>query len=101
PVDAMMTCGAMMADDARAMHGEHPAAASSSDKGSPSDKGLGGIDGRIVVVVGVIVRIVVVIDAADKHSMEMMMMPVAERPADKSGASRNRGRACAQTAPTN
>ena len=34
PVDAVvMSRGTMVTDDARAMHGQHPAATSSSDKG--------------------------------------------------------------------
>ena len=63
PMDSIVARGPMMTDDARAMHGQHPAAASSSDKG--------GIDGRIIVVIGVVVRIVVVIDAADKSPAEV------------------------------
>jgi hypothetical protein len=33
PVDSVVVRGAMMADDARAIHGQNPAAATSSDKG--------------------------------------------------------------------
>ena len=90
PVDTVMACGAMMADDARAMHGQHPAAASSSDKG------VDGIVGRIVVVVGVVVWIVVVIDATDKHPVEVM--PVTERSAGISGTGRNGGSSRADAA---
>jgi hypothetical protein len=61
PVHAVvMALDAMMADDARAMHGQHPMAASSSDKGGS------GIDGETIIIIGVVIRIVVVIDAADK-----------------------------------
>ena len=45
PMDTMVAYGAMMTDDARAMHGQHPVAASSSDKG--------GVDGGIIVIIGI------------------------------------------------
>ena len=67
PVDAVVMAFGAIADDARAMHSQHPAAASSSDKGG------NWIDGIICsVVVGIIVRIIVVIDAADKNPAEAM-----------------------------
>ena len=67
PIETVMARNAMMTKNARAMHGDHLAACSSSDKG--------GIDGGIIVIVGVIViRIVVVIDATDKHTMDVTAM---------------------------
>ena len=84
PVNTVvMTRGAMVTDDARAMHGQHPAAASSSDKGGS------GIDGGIVVGVGIVIRIIVVIDAADKNPAEVT--PVTETAAGKSRSSCDRG----------
>ena len=79
PMDTMVACGPMMTDDARAVHGQHPVAPSSSDKG--------GIDGGIIVIIGIVVRVVVVIDAADKNSAEVT--PMAKGAAGKSGRSRN------------
>lgn len=79
PMDTMVAGGAMMTDDARAVHGQHPVAPSSSDKG--------GIDGGIIVIIGIVVRVVVVIDAADKNSAEVT--PMAKGAAGKSGRSRN------------
>lgn len=76
PVDAMMARGAMMADDTRTMHRQHPAAASTSDEGGR------GIDGRNIVIVGIVIRIVIVIDAADKRPAEAM--PVSEGTSGKS-----------------
>ncbi len=72
PVDPVVARGAMMANDARAMHGHHPAAASFTDKDRHGDGN--GIDGRIigiVIVIAVVIRVVVVIDAADKEAMPM------------------------------
>jgi hypothetical protein len=84
PVNTVvMTRGAMVTDDARAMHGQHPAAASSNDKGGS------GIDGGIVVGVGIVIRIIVVIDATDKNPAEVA--PVTETVAGKSRSSRDRG----------
>ena len=72
PVDTVvMARGAMVTDDARTMHGQHPAAASSSDKGGS------GIDGGIIVIVGIVIRIIVVIDAADKNPAEVTPMTKA------------------------
>src|SRR5580693_5415932 len=71
PVTMVMPRGPMVADDARAMHGQHPAAASSSDKGGS------GIDGGIIVSVGIVIRIIVVIDAADKSPAEVTPMTKA------------------------
>ena len=83
PVNTVvMTRGAMVTDDARAMHGQHPAAASSNDKGGS------GIDGGIVVGVGIVIRIIVVI-AADKNPAEVT--PVTETMAGKSRSSCDRG----------
>ena len=79
PVGMVVAHGAMMANDTRAMHGQHPAAASSSDKGGS------GIDGRIIVIVGVVVRVVVVIDATNEHPAEAV--PVAEAVPGKSRTS--------------
>lgn len=79
PMDTMVACGPMMTDDARAVHGQHPVAPSSSDKG--------GIDGGIIVIIGIVVRVVVVIDAADKNSAEVT--PMAKGAAGKSGRSPN------------
>lgn len=68
PVRAMMMArDPMMADDARTIHGQHPVAASSSDISG------NGIGRRIIVIVGIVVRVVVVVDAADEHAVEMMM----------------------------
>ena len=84
PVNTVvMTRGAMVTDDARTMHGQHPAAASSNDKGGS------GIDGGIVVGVGIVIRIIVVIDATDKNPAEVA--PVTETVAGKSRSSRDRG----------
>ena len=79
----VMALDAMVADDARAMHGRHPMAASSSDKGgSGIDDGISGIN-RIVVVGGIVIRIIVVVDAADKNPAEVM--PPSEPMAGISG----------------
>src|ERR1700729_4065392 len=84
PVNTVvMTRGAMVTDDARAMHGQHPAAASSSDKGGS------GIDGGGIVGVGPVIRIILVIDAADKNPAEVP--PVTETAAGKSRSSCDRG----------
>jgi hypothetical protein len=79
PVGMGMARAAMMANDTRAMHGQYPAAATSSDKGGS------GIDGRIVVVVGVAVWVVVVIDATHEHPAEAV--PVAKAVPGKSRTS--------------
>jgi hypothetical protein len=71
PVDTIVSRGAMVTDDARTMHGQHPAAASASDKGGS------GIDGGIIVIVGIVIRIIVVIDAADKNPAEVTPMTKA------------------------
>jgi hypothetical protein len=96
PVDPVVTRGAMMASDARAMHGHHPAAASSTDKDRD------GIDGGIVVIIGVIIRIVVrvivVIDAADKEAMPMpktVMETATEPMANEVGTTCKPAEACA------
>jgi hypothetical protein len=82
PVDTVvMARGAMVTDDARTMHGQHPAAASSSDKGGS------GIDGGIIVSVGIVIRIIVVIDAADKSPAEVT--PMTEAATGKSRRSGN------------
>ena len=81
PVATVMSRGPMVADDARTMHGQHPAAASTSDKGGS------GIDGGIIVIVGITIRIVVVIDAADKNPAEVT--PMTKAVAYKSRSSRN------------
>ena len=89
PVRAViMALDAMMADDARAMHGQHPMAASSSDKGgSGIDDGISGVNG-IVVGGGIVIRVIVVIDAADKNPAEMT--PVDESTTGISGTSISR-----------
>ena len=92
PMNAMMARDAMMADDARAMHGEHPAAAASSNNGG------NGIDGRIVVIVTVVVRIIVVINTADKHAVEVAMMDKGMP--GKSRTSRDGGSSGAETGAT-
>lgn len=91
PVDTVMTRGAVMADDARAMNRQNSAAASSTDK---SGNGIGrlGIDGGFVVIIGIVIRIIVVIDAADKGAAEVTMME--EVVAGKARASRNACRCC-------
>jgi len=91
PMDTMVASGAMMTDDARAMHGQHPAATSSSDKG--------GIDGGIIVIIGIVIRIVVVIDAANKSSAEVT--PVSKGAAGKSRTSCDDRRPGADRAATN
>jgi hypothetical protein len=64
PIETMMARGAMMTDDARTVHGYHPATATAGDKG--------GIDGGIIVIVGVIiVGIIVVIDPIDKNATDV------------------------------
>src|SRR5579872_184202 len=85
PVRAVIVAlDAMMADDARAVHGQHPVAASSSDKGgSGIDDGISGVTG-IVVVGGIVIRIIVVVDAADKNPAEMA--PVSKSMSGISGA---------------
>lgn len=95
PVDTVvMSRGTMVTDDARAMHGQHPAAASSSDKGGSR------IDGGIIIVIGSVVRIIVVIDATDKNPAEMT--PVIETVAGKSRRSSNdRGRRADRAAANN
>ncbi len=91
PVATVMSRGAVMADDARTMHGQNPAAASSSNKGGSV------IDRGINVIIGVVIRIVVVIDAADKSPAEVT--PVNEPVAGKSRSPRdNRGRRADRTA---
>jgi hypothetical protein len=88
PVNTVvMTRGAMVTDDARAMHGQHPAAASSSDKGGS------GIDGGIVVGVGIVIRIIVVIDAADKNPAEVTPMTKAVAYKSRSSCNDRRCRA--------
>jgi hypothetical protein len=91
PMDAMMAHDAMMADGARAMHSEHPAAAASSDGGN-------GIGGRIVIIVTVVVRIIVVINAADKHAVEVTVMDKGM--AGKSRTGRDGGSSRAETRAT-
>ena len=92
PVDTVMARGAMATDDARAMHRQHPAATSSSDKRRTGIDGLG-IDSGFVVIV---IRIIVVIDAADKGAAEVAVME--EGPADKSRTCCNAGHAGADRA---
>src|ERR1700744_1667987 len=65
PVTTIMQRGPMVADEARGMYGQHPAATSSSDKDGSR------IDGGIIVGVGIVIRIIVVIDAADKSPSEV------------------------------
>jgi len=75
PGDVVIARGAMMTDDARAMHGQHPAAASSTDK--DRDRDGNGIDVRIfriAIVIAVVIRIIVVIHAADKDPVEVAVM---------------------------
>lgn len=94
PVDTVvMSRGTMVTDEARAMHGQHPAAAFSSDKGGSR------IDGGIIVVIGSVVRIIVVIDAADKNPAEVT--PVTETVAGKSRRSSNDRRRRADRAAAN
>src|ERR1700761_1303913 len=81
PMQAVMPCGAMSTNDARATHCHHPSAASSSDKG--------GIDRGILVVIGIIIGVVVVVDASDKGAAEVT--PVPEPAAGKSGTSCDAG----------
>src|ERR1700735_5030368 len=83
PVTTIMPRGPMVADDARAMYGQHPAATSSSDKDGSR------IDGGIIVGVGIVIRIIVVIDAADKSPAEVT--PVTETAAGRSRSSCDRG----------
>src|SRR6202012_833637 len=91
PVRAViMALDAMMADDARAMHGQHPVAASSSDKGgSGIDDGISGVNG-IVVGGGIVIGVIVVVNAADKTPAEMT--PVGEAMTGISRDTRNSGR---------
>lgn len=75
PVNTVgVTLGPVMADNTRTVHGQHPIAASSSDKGG---SGIDGVSGFIVGVIGIVIRVIVVIDAADKDPAEMMV-PVDE-----------------------
>src|SRR6202012_3797319 len=86
--EVIMALDAMMADDTRAMDGQHPVAASSSDKGgSGIDDGISGVNG-IVVGGGIVIRGIVVIDAADKNPAEMT--PVDESTTGISGTSISR-----------
>lgn len=80
PIDTVMPCGAMVTDDARAMHRQHPAAASSSDKSG------GRIDGGIIVIIGIVIRIVTEVT------------PMAETASGKSGISSNGRRSGADRA---
>ena len=67
PVNAVvMAIGAMLADDARAVRGQYPVAACAADQ----DRS--GIGNGIVVIGGIVIRIVVVIDAADKNPVMPM-----------------------------
>src|SRR5579863_5710431 len=101
PVRAVVVAlDAMMADNARAMYGQHPMAASSSDKGgSGIDDGINGI----IVVGGIVIRVIVVVDAADKDPAEMM--PVNESMTGISGNACSDGRCgnarCADDAAAN
>jgi hypothetical protein len=88
PVDTVvMARRAMVTDDARTIHGQHPAAASTSDKGGS------GIDGGIIVIIGIIIRIIVVIDAPDKNLSEVTPMTKAVAHKSRSACSDRRCRA--------
>jgi hypothetical protein len=87
PVDTIVSRGAMVTDDARTMHGQHPAAASTSDKGGS------GIDGGIIVIVGIVIRIIVIIGAADKNPAEVTPMTKAVAHKSRSACSDRRCRA--------
>jgi hypothetical protein len=87
PVDTIVSRGAMATDDARTMHGQHPAAASTSDKGGS------GIDGGIIVIVGIVIRIIVVIDAAGKNPAEVTPMTKAVAHKSRSACNDRRCRA--------
>jgi len=81
PVGMGATRGAMMAKDALPIRSHHQAAAWSSYNT--------GIDGGIVVI-GIIIGVVVVIDAANEYAAEAM--PVTKPVSGKSGTPRNDGR---------
>jgi hypothetical protein len=88
PVDTVvMARRAMVTDDARTIHGQHPAAASTSDKGGS------GIDGGIIVIIGIIIRIIVVIDAPDKNPSEVTPMTKAVARKSRSSCNDRRGSA--------
>ena len=84
PVGMGVARSAMMTDDARAIRGHDRAAAWRSDKT--------GVDGGIIcriIVVGIIIRVVVVIDAADEHPTKAM--PVSKPMPGKSRTPCNDG----------
>jgi hypothetical protein len=68
PMGTIVACGTTMTNDARAVHGEHLAAASSTDKG--------GIDRGIIVIIGIVIRVTVVINATGRTPAELR--PVSE-----------------------
>ena len=91
PVGMGVARSAMMTDDARAIRGHDRAAAWSSDKT--------GIDGGIIcriVVVGIIIGVVVVIDATNEYPAEAM--PVSKSMPGKSSAARDGGSGAVRTA---
>ena len=76
PVNAVVVAiGAMLADDARAIRGQYPVAASAADQ---DRSGIGDRIIGIVVIGAIVIRIVVVIDATDKDPvMPMEAVPHA------------------------
>jgi hypothetical protein len=90
PVGVGATRGAMMAKDALPIRSHHQAAAWCSDNT--------GIDGGIIVI-GIIIGVVVVIDAANEYAADAM--PVTKPVSGKSGTPRNDGRPGAVRAAAN
>src|ERR1700722_19081720 len=82
--------GAMIANDARAIRGHHHATAWSSDK-----TGIGGG----IIVIGIIRRVVVVIDAVNEHPAKAM--PVSKPMTDKPGTACADGRSGAECTAAN
>ena len=92
PMSMDVARGAMRAKDALPIRSHHQAAAWSSDN-------TGIDDGIIVIGIIIIIRVVVVIDAADEHPAEAM--PVSKPVSGKSGTPRNDGRPGAVRAAAN
>ena len=90
PVGMVMARGAMAANNARAIHGPYQAAARWGDKA--------GTGGRIIVI-GIIIRVVIVIGAANEHPAEAM--PASKTVSGKSVSPRNDGRSSADRAAMN
>ena len=79
PIGMVATRGATMTKDALPIRGHHQVAAWCSDNT--------GVDGGIIcriIVIGIIIRVVVVIDAADEHPAKAM--PVSKPVSGKSGS---------------